>query len=39
VQAYPFWLTAEQASEKTSKIIKLEPGETIYEVELVAVGQ
>ena len=39
VQAYPFWLTAEQAPEKTSKIIKLEPGETIYEVELVAVGQ
>jgi len=44
VQAYPFWLTAEQAPEKTTKIIKLEPGETIYEVELVevelaAVGQ
>jgi beta-lactamase regulating signal transducer with metallopeptidase domain/protocatechuate 3,4-dioxygenase beta subunit len=39
VQAYPFWLTAEQAPEKTSKIIKLEPGQTIYEVELVAVGQ
>ncbi len=39
VQAYPFWLTAEQAPEKTTKIIKIEPGETIYEVELVAVGQ
>jgi len=37
VQAYPFWLTAEQAPEITTKIIKLEPGETIYEVELVEV--
>jgi len=39
VQAYPFWLTAEQAPEITTKIIKLEPGKTIYEVELVSVGQ
>ena len=39
VQAYPFWLPAEQAPEKTSKIIKLEPAETIDEIELVAIEQ
>ncbi len=35
IQAYPFWLTAEQAPGKTSNIVTLQPGQNLEGIELI----
>ncbi|MFH1616211.1 MAG: Clp protease N-terminal domain-containing protein [Planctomycetota bacterium] len=34
IQAYPFWLTAEQAPADTTKVVEVEPAQTIEGIEL-----